>query len=335
MGQVIKTANGVGWVQAGSGVGPISSFAGGSPAGPVIGVMLIVRQVGPNVQYIQSGLTLAPNGGGSSGQFSGTPDIDEDSGHYVLFKSVFWGYFPSVPFPNRWLAPPGNGDFVGGLLASNVTAVSTQPDAANFDFEIWLQYADPSIPGDWSGSGPAPPDNIQYVESDELDEFDEPTGYKNETFTWDLPVEDLVGTIIQRDGVTIASLGPDAEGDPVTTYVDTVTPGIPYIYTFYFYYLNVSGISTPVVLPPITPDGDPPVVPDVEIDTDSGAVDSPLSLTLAFEWVSVMAFITDPSGIYGLIPNKTHDTLYNRAEETSVNVKIPDPFVKLGFLPEE
>lgn len=323
MSQVIKTLNGVGWVQAGNGVGPIIDFSGPNPSGPVIGIMIICRQIGPGIQNIYTGLTVAPNGGGSSGQFSGTPFVDDESGDYGFYVSVFWAYYPSVEYPHRWLALPGFGDFPNGLLASDVTGVSTQQDAANYDFEVWLQYSDPNVPEDWSGSPPSenPSNaNIQHVESDTLDEFAQPTGDKDETFTWDIPTEDLVGTIIQRDGETIASL--DAG---IGTYVDIVTPGNTYIYTWYFYYLNGSGISESF---------------EYEVESSGAFTEPPLlDMTMGgginFGGAPLITMIVNPSGIYTLVENLHHDRLYERITGiTYVDVKIPDPFIKSAFLLE-
>lgn len=43
--------------------------------------------------------------------------------------------------------------------------------------------------------------------------------------------------------------------------------------------------------------------------------------------------IADASGIYTLVVNQRHDTLYNRATNDTSNVKIPDPTFITGFLP--
>lgn len=45
-----------------------------------------------------------------------------------------------------------------------------------------------------------------------------------------------------------------------------------------------------------------------------------------------IVFIGDPSGIYTLVANKTHDTLYERTDVDFVDVKIPNPFFKTAFL---
>lgn len=126
------------------------------------------------------------------------------------------------------------------------------------------------------------------------------------------------GFVIIRDGVIVGSVPANKR-----TYRDHFqTPGTKtYTVRTYKYPSNV--VSPPSPPTDVIVGGDSP---DISVTSDMG---------LAFEWNSIMAFITDPSGIYGLIPNKTHDTLYNRAVETSIDVKIPDPFVKLGFLPED
>jgi len=44
--------------------------------------------------------------------------------------------------------------------------------------------------------------------------------------------------------------------------------------------------------------------------------------------------VKDLSGIYTIQPGKTDDTVYDRQTgQTSVDFKIPDPLVKLGFVP--
>jgi hypothetical protein len=44
--------------------------------------------------------------------------------------------------------------------------------------------------------------------------------------------------------------------------------------------------------------------------------------------------VKDISGIYTIVPGKTDDTLYDRQTGiTSLDVKIPDPSIKTGFIP--
>ena len=57
-----------------------------------------------------------------------------------------------------------------------------------------------------------------------------------------------------------------------------------------------------------------------------------LQFDMALE--SVIVLMTNPSGIYTLVEGQTHDTLYERFTGVpSINVKIPDPFGKTGFIP--
>lgn len=53
-------------------------------------------------------------------------------------------------------------------------------------------------------------------------------------------------------------------------------------------------------------------------------------LVLDLDWQSTMIFLTDPSGIYTLVEGQRYDRLYNRGGESFVDVKIPNPFIKLG-----
>lgn len=43
--------------------------------------------------------------------------------------------------------------------------------------------------------------------------------------------------------------------------------------------------------------------------------------------------VADASGVYTLVLNKESDTLYDRASESTIDVKIPNPSAKTGFLP--
>lgn len=54
------------------------------------------------------------------------------------------------------------------------------------------------------------------------------------------------------------------------------------------------------------------------------------NLNLDLDWQSTMIFLTDPSGIYTMVEGQRYDRLYNRGGESFVDVKIPNPFIKLG-----
>lgn len=320
MPTAIKTRNGIGWIEAGEGVGPIRNFTGASPGGPILGVIFIVRQTGVN--NIGGSIVIAPNVGGGSGYNDGPSETEPDSGTYEFITSIVFGFIPSVEYPHRWYTGGGWVDFPDGVLNTDVTAVSSQPTEANFDFEVWLHYASPGDSQDWGGSPPADDPanaNFQHEETDELED-DLPTGNKNETFTWDIPTEDLIGTVVSRDGEFIDTVAPG-----IGTYTDTVPPG-DYVYTFQFYQTGGNGISEPFEYP---------------LETGDAIVDIPLiSMTMSgginFGGAPLITMLVNPSGIYTLVAGKRHDTLYERIPTiTSIDVKIPDPFIKSAYLPEK
>lgn len=95
------------------------------------------------------------------------------------------------------------------------------------------------------------------------------------------------------------------------------------------------------------PGGEPPpeVEPDIEFpDPDEtptpapepgGTLEGAGYGGIDLGGAATMVFIQNPSGIYTLVKNKRHDTLYERMTGiTSVDVKIPDPFVRTGFVGE-
>lgn len=104
------------------------------------------------------------------------------------------------------------------------------------------------------------------------------------------------------------------------TYTDFVFALGTYAYTFQAYKaLAVSSASSSAS---VSVSG---TLPDIDVTG---------SATLAISANATMLFISDPSGIYTLVRNKTHDTLYERLSGvTTVETKIPDPFVKTAFLP--
>jgi hypothetical protein len=80
----------------------------------------------------------------------------------------------------------------------------------------------------------------------------------------------------------------------------------------------------PNCLPPeiwVDPPMDPP---EIAVAGDGGLeLNGQVPITL----------LRDVSGIYTLVPGKTNDTLYDRQTgQSSVDVKIPDPFIKTGFI---
>jgi len=67
--------------------------------------------------------------------------------------------------------------------------------------------------------------------------------------------------------------------------------------------------------------------PDIDI-TGSGGI--------AFGGTAAIVFIINPSGIYTLVKDKHHDTLYERAGSiTTIDVTIPEPYGITGYIGDE
>lgn len=110
-------------------------------------------------------------------------------------------------------------------------------------------------------------------------------------------------------------------------------------------YTFESPSSFPVRITPykITPDsadyakGPPSATIPVEWTGDEPDIDFEGGQTGGFidlGGTATVVLSADPSGIYTLVPGKTNDTLYDRDETpvVTVDVKIPDPFIRTGFL---
>lgn len=323
MSDTVLTFNGAGSVQAGAGI-PIANFSGAEPNGPIIGFTLFGEQLNIINQDTTFQIAPAPPGFGFAPDV--TPDQDYPPNYNIDASVVLLRSFSPIT-PDRWENVNGFVTLINGLMASDVTGVSSQPDFP-FNFILTIQYKDPNNPLDWFNpyTGGAPT-NIQHNEVSPSADPEEPDKNDQE-FTWDTP-DDAVndGTIIHRDGQLVAVLPPG-----VTSYVDTVVPG-EYVYTFWFYTYPGEGISEPTSYE-LTSE---PVVgaPDIYFSGGEGA--DGVSETglggIDFGGFADIILITDPSGIYTLVKDKRHDTLYNRADTDSIDVRIPTPYAKTGFLP--
>lgn len=202
----------------------------------------------------------------------------------------------------------GSATFVDGFWAQ---AVRGQCDNATGEYAFDIQFStlDPNSVTDFPNVLPNAPQNVQAGEPD----YDPATEKGDVTITWNADKK----AVILRDGEARGSV-PVGEG----TFTDFVFAPGDYTYTvrFYDYGPNaISADSAPVVVSFNS------TLPDIAI-TGSGGID--------FGGSASFVFIGDPSGIYTLVVNKTHDTLYERTDVNSVNVKIPDPIAKLAFLGE-
>src|SRR5207244_11382918 len=115
---------------------------------------------------------------------------------------------------------------------------------------------------------------------------------------------DVIGSVLFKVGVTDY------------TYTDySMTQHGPYTYQLIPYKLSTQSLG---------PVSGPAVNPDIAIVTD---------LSFAECLDSIIVLMSDPSGIYTLVKDKTHDTLYERTGVTHIDVAIPDPFGRSSFVP--
>lgn len=175
---------------------------------------------------------------------------------------------------------------------------------------------DVNDPNDFPGNTP-PNDPTNLVASDISYDEDEEEG--GATLTWTDNGGNPKGTIIIRDDKGVGSVPP---GDTSFRDIYRGPPGTKH------YKVKTYGPNGPSLS---GPSNDEPVVygggsPDINI-TGSGGI--------ALGGTATFLFIGDPSGIYTLVEGKTHDTLYDRTGEESVDVAIPNPFIETGYIPEE
>lgn len=207
----------------------------------------------------------------------------------------------------------GVGDFVDGFMNSLCRAILSIA-SNNIGFDIQFST------GDFLGftqdlvGGPGP------------NTYKDPTwdGSLGEV-TLDMHYDDTLSETpdsiaIVRDGVVIASV-PIILGTKDYEYIDTLFAAGTYVYSFFVYKYpdSRSPISSSFSLTL----GGPPTF---EMIASGG---------ISFGSGATFQFLVNPSGLYKLTANKTHDTIYTNSvvDNGTINVKIPDPYIKTGFLP--
>lgn len=322
MSSVLKTGIFSG-IQAGAGF-HASDLSGPDPNGLVVEFVISAEQY-PVPENPDIHLQVAPNTGGVSGSCSDDQpdeDLPDNPGTFRIAASVDLTYFPfysGSSTPTRWIDVHGFVDLPTGIrtLMTVVSSDTTYPILVS----LTINYKDPGVPEDWLNPGPAiPPTNIQHIEtSPSVVEPDDPNK-NDQIFTWDIPPDpDNDGTIIVRDGAVIATVPAGTY-----TYTDTVDVGVDYTYTFFYYTGAGDGISEPTEY--LLTSGGAYVEPPLEDMIMDGGIN--------FGGAPLITMLVSPSGIYTLETGKRHDTLYERISGiTSIDVKIPDPFIKSGYFP--
>lgn len=151
--------------------------------------------------------------------------------------------------------------------------------------------------------------------------------YEIVSFSWTLvqPTErvdtgDIITVTSDPDGVnpldldtilTITITYTDENGDPQTIPVVTIT--------------HIDSNTLTFVMPDLLSVGDPPGIVIIEITSSefSGSVELGRLVTIYF---------LNAPGIYRIVAGKTNDTLYDIENGGTVDVKIPNPTFKTGFI---
>lgn len=130
------------------------------------------------------------------------------------------------------------------------------------------------------------------------------------------------GTAIPANGISACGL------DSITVGSQLNANGI--IYDVFVILGSDSGMDNGTYFPglcdttPLVDDPPPVVIPDIDIITDGG---------LVLNGTTPITLLKDASGIYTLVKDLHHDELLNRLpEQDDVDVKIPDPTFKTGYV---
>lgn len=232
----------------------------------------------------------------------------------------------------------------GGLWSGDIRASFAGPSSATFDITLQFYALDPSDPAEFPELLDELVNNPQILEYS----FDAETEQGEVVITFEYEnelLENPDGFVIKRahtagpvgscsgDGATVCEPG-DPEStmiagtvlwvDGTTSYSfhDSVFATGDYTYWIIVYRYSPVGALSPDSPPTyISFDPEPSGVFTI---TGSGGVD--------FGGSPTIVYIEDASGIYTLINRKTNDSLYNRIEDDILDVKIPDPFVRTGFI---
>jgi hypothetical protein len=282
----------------------ISDMSGDTGVGP------------PGLVIMGSAIGLPPSDGGYGYQlFPG--------GHFVNGTDSFGDIGTSITAFNSGddinfdIVGGGTLTFTNGFWKSSVRGLLTGLliDDAICDFEIQFTILNPVLSYDPNIA--ETPNNIQRSN---------PTwnGVKGTTtisadFT-NSTVVDPTAIAFYRDDLPLASI-PWVNGITSYSYDDVVfAPGIYTYYAVVYKYGSPNTVSGPSDSISVEFGH----IPTFEIVGEGGFT---LGGTALFD------FGIDPAGIYKLVLNKTHDTIYLdvNVDGTTKNVKIPDPFIKTYF----
>lgn len=206
--------------------------------------------------------------------------------------------------------------FWPSLIRSAVAAVNIDDIICGFTVQ-WVSHDINSFAGPELTETTSPTEII-----DSNYDPDTEKGDNTFTFTYDnAAAEDPTSFAVKRtdslgNSVLVGSLVFHA-GQTDYQYTDySITAPGAYTYTLIPYKLSTSSKGPESIAPGSEPD-----------------IAIIMGLEFAEDFSSIIIALADPSGIYTLVPGKTHDTLYERTGVDHVDIAIPEPYGRTSYVP--
>lgn len=292
---------------------PMSSLGGERAPGPSIAVVFWIANgiipedcAGCSIQGFPSNRTSVGASGGSISVTCTFTNTGDDKNFGITGGG-------SVNLPNG---------FWGADIRALVAAANF--DDVTCDFVVQSLGLDPTDASDFSGPALTDTPRDTAIEEQNYDPVEEEGDVR---FSWDYDnadSEDPDGFSIVRtiDGGAVEPVGsiPWVDGTVSYEFTDYIIEPGEYIYSIYAYKYSGPSVSAPVTLAASFGGATPDI-------TFTGTLQADFALEATF------VFIGDPSGIYTMTEDARHDTLYERTDVDFIEVAIPTPFVKTGFVP--
>lgn len=267
---------------------------------------------------------------------------DDGTGEAGALRSFLQGAQPYL-----WVPGPidvRNTGLMGYTFRMDISVVGIPPEPDNGEAEFTLMFTalDSTDPADFPGVNPpnAPRGPDGTIGAPPGVTPNPPNEDGVVVITWDSGsalVTDEDGFVIER-AKTGGEFPWDIAGDvprnpdtfPNYTFTDNIkNNGFDEGSGTYKYRIKAFKLDTPGG-PSLSAAGGETAL--ITYSSESDVLNITGDLNMDMDWQSSLTFITNPSGIYTLVPNQKFDRLYNRGGDAFVDVKIPDPFLKVGPL---
>ena len=315
--------------------------------------------------------TQAPNGNLSQvGLIIGGTTVSVDQGQSGLscwsYIDVHASGLTYTVYDDGDPTPKGGGSYVNGFWAGDFSLLLAENGVDVFEEVVLIlnidDVGDAAFPG---GSPPTVPANFAVIE----DGDDVAVTWDADADAWTNIEMSIYDGANSTPWVSVAIAPPTVEAATVNGIEDTILNGLDVgtivnpstnptgenCYEVYFRakgFLAGSGVSAysledlitfcfgapPVPPEPTFPPIDPPAGPGPGPWPPPGGPGTPDDTGtdyegyISFGGTATIAFVVDPSGMYTIVTNKRHDTLYERTDIDEQDVKIPNPFVITGYL---